>query len=559
MPRVVIEKGPDAGRAFELAREIVFGRGAMPDVSIPHPTISRRHAQIVRIAAGRFALADLGSQNGTTLNGRPLLKPSFLSDGDRFTLGDVELRFESLNGAAPGHRPERPLVKLVDAEPAAPAPRQVMPVDAFADDARADVAALRRRLRIAQELGGELSQSLAEEQVLARTLARLFEVLPQSERGFVMLRGTDGALEAALAQGRDGRPAEIAVSRTLLADAVEHRRGILTSDAMSDARYATATVLDLRLRSVMCAPLVARDEVLGVIHLDGSDPARPFVGDDMALLLAIAGQAALALSAARAHRQALMAERLQQDLEFATRIQNQFLPQRPPRVEGWEFADKYRPASQIGGDYYDFLDLADGRFGVALGDVCGKGIPAALCMAKLSSEVRFRSVGRRSPAEILTRVNQALVRDFAEGMFVTLVLAVVDPATGEGLIASGGHPAPLVRRADGKVEPLESPRSLPVGFDADTAYSDGAFQLGPGDVVALFTDGITEAMQDTDEYGESRLEAALRSSAATAEGALETVLADVASFVGGSPQSDDLTLVCFGQEPGQVTFARGPR
>ena len=244
----------------------------------------------------------------------------------------------------------------------------------------------RKRLQIVAEVSEAISDTLDEQPLLTLIMKKLFQVFPQAERGFIMLteEGQDD-LQAKVALTRSGEPAEFAVSRTLVRDAIDNRRGILSADATGDERYAkTKTVLQLKLRSVICVPMIARGDVFGIIHLDGAE--KNFVKDDIAILIGIARQAAVSLSNARTHARLLKQRLTNEDLSLARKIQSHFLPHQLPQAPGYAFCDFYRSALDIGGDYYDFLSLPESHMGIAVGDVSGKGVSAALCMAKLSSE-----------------------------------------------------------------------------------------------------------------------------------------------------------------------------
>jgi phosphoserine phosphatase RsbU/P len=217
-------------------------------------------------------------------------------------------------------------------------------------------------------------------------------------------------------------------------------------------------------------------------------------------------------------------------------------------VKGWEFADKYAAALEVGGDYYAFLELGDGRVGIAIGDVCGKGVPAALYMARLSGEVRYHSLGQVRPHEILERVNQALCRNMSDDLYVTLQVVVLDPATGICEVASAGHLPPMVRRANGKVEAVDVAGCPPAGFDADARFESRRFDLHPGDVAVLYTDGVTEAMAPGQVlFDDARLMDAMARAEAGPEGVLKSIAAALAEFVRDEPPSDDRAIVCFGR------------
>jgi serine phosphatase RsbU (regulator of sigma subunit) len=302
----------------------------------------------------------------------------------------------------------------------------------------------------------------------------------------------------------------------------------------------------------MCAPLVAHGGgSMGVIQIDTLDQRTPFHKEDLDVLASVAGQAAFAVENAQLHEAALRRQALERDLQLAHKVQQGFLPSRPPEVQGYQFFDFYEPANQVGGDYYDYIPLPGGRLGVIVADVSGKGIPAALLMAKLSAEVRYVLVGSEGPAEALTRLNNGFSTSW-EDRFVTCALAIIDPQTHEVQIANAGHMAPYLRHLDQKVEAVgEEFTGVPLGVAEDFPYEQFSLSLAPGDGLALFTDGFSEAMNmDNDLYGLARLEEQLRREAEGVKQIGELILGDVKQFVGSRSQSDDMCLLCFGRNPG---------
>lgn len=538
MPAFVIESGPQSGRRIPLERDVVVGRGTLPDVALSHPTVSRRHAA-VRITDGdRCSITDLGSDNGTYVNQHQIREPTSLRNGDRVRIGAIELRYEIEEEAPPGT-----VVSYSDDT----APKGVVHVSADWKEADRELG---DRLRVLYEVGEALSGTLDEEALLGRVLDSVFSFFPQAERGFIVVRAEEGdGLVMRAARTRQGAVREIGVSRTLVNDALQSRQAILSADAVGDNRIQTSeTLIALKLRTLVCVPMVAQDKAWGVLQLDSSVSTRPFEKEDVPLLMAIASQAALALAGARMHSRLVRQELLEQDLQHATRIQLQFLPLCPPKVAGWEFADKYRAALEVGGDYYDFLELGGGWVGVAVGDVCGKGVPAALYMARLSSEVRYQSVGQMDPAGITQRVNRSLCRDGGDDMFVTLVIAAIEPSTGKVHFSSAGHLPPLVRRRDGRVETIDVTGAPPAGIMGDVGFHTTTCQLDPGDVAILYTDGVTEAMgPGAEEFGDDRLIEAVGRAEGTPEGIVTSIVDAIDEFVGDEVQSDDTAVVCFGR------------
>jgi len=549
MPVLIVKSGSLSGRRFEFRTDVEIGRAALVDVSLPDPSVSRRHASI-SAREGGWALTDLGSQNGTAVNGKRTREPMALRDGDEIRVGAVPLLFVDQPLSTPPKRPTSS-VNLSDAgQPVLQSMKASAAVDALLSGTPA-ATDLGRRLQLLYDVGSVLSTTLDEEALLGRILDELLAVFPKAEHGIVLFHdaASDALTTAAVRSRSAGGP--LSMSRTIVKDVIQNRRGVLSVDALLDARFPEAESIQLLgIRSVVCVPMMAQEEIHGAITLFSADAANAFDRDDMALLLAIAGQAGLALSRARLHERVVRQELLERDLALARRIQARFLPKGVPGIPGWSFADHYAPALEVGGDYFGYLELPRPYVGVAVGDVSGKGISAALVMAKLGSEVRFQSVARTDPADILGRVNRALTEDLEDGVFVTAALLVLDTASGAARLASAGHPAPLLRRASGEVVPAPSARGLPLGVAETTVFGTTSFALGPGDVAVLYTDGVTEAADPGGALlGEERLKQAVAAANGSPEAVLKAVLDAVSRFAGDEPPSDDITLVCLGSSP----------
>ena len=548
MQKLIIREGPFSGREIPLNRDLILGRGELADISIEDPTLSRRHASITLTPQGCI-ITDLRSGNGTFVNENRIREATPLEHGDRLKLGSLVAEYQNPDSSPRAGVLVSSVRLLDDLQPVLQTMGADHAVALLSQNQKQSVDELRKRLQLVYDVGGAIGQVLDENILLPLILDKLFDVFPQAGRGFVMVYDGEAQLVPKAARLRRGGTTEIAVSRTLIRDAVENRRGILSADASQDERFSMQhTIQTLKIRSVVCVPMIAHAEVVGVIHLDGGEEAsEPFDKDDMALLLGIAGQAALAISNARLHQKMLSQQLVEQDLMLAKRIQMRFLPSEVPAVEGYDFHDDYVAALEVGGDYYDYIELSARHLGIAVGDVSGKGVSGALYMAKLSSDVRYHAAGQTDPAEILTRVNRALARDLEEGMFVTLAFLLLDVETHMVLVASAGHPAPYVRRADGSVIALPVPRNPPVGASAKSVFTKVPFQLEPGDTIVIFTDGVTEAMNAAkQQYGDQRLIDAIRESDGTSSGIITHILRTVKDFAGGHPQSDDITLVCLG-------------
>ncbi|GAF98892.1 unnamed protein product, partial [marine sediment metagenome] len=275
-----------------------------------------------------------------------------------------------------------------------------------------ELSSVNYRLRTLLEIFQSIGTALDEDELLERILDQLFDVFPESGRGFIILRDPDTgmltprAVKKAKPDVTDSEE-RLPISGTIIEYVLERKQAVLSADAMSDDRFPTSqSILDFEMRSVMCAPLMYEDEVLGFILLDTQRIASNYDEEGLTLLAGIANQAALSIANARLHSQLLKRERLEQDLRNARRIQNSFLPTEPPHVGDYEFVDWYGTALEVGGDFYDFIELPGGEVVVVVGDVSGKGITAALMMAQMASNVRFFAGARPQPAELLAKLNQ---------------------------------------------------------------------------------------------------------------------------------------------------------
>jgi sigma-B regulation protein RsbU (phosphoserine phosphatase) len=533
MPLLEIKTGPLAGKKIPLEGSVTLGRGSSADIDLADRSVSRKHA-VIAPKNGAWLLTDLSTPNGTFVEGARVGEPIVLKDGSTLQFGTVEARFEGTSAVpAAAIQEDRGTGSIIMRMPAAG------PSGAEAPSSL--------RLQFLSELGGLLGHTFDEEALLLRILDKLLELLPQAERGSILLKDDgEGSLTPRVARSRDPKAGPVTTSRTLLREVMEKREGILSADALEDKRFSTAgSMFDVGIRSLMCAPILDEGAVYGVIHVDSTRPGFPFGADDMQLLLAVAHLLALALANVRLHSRLLEQELMRHDLALAGKVQQRFLPKEIPSVPGCGIAVEYTPAQEVGGDFYAFLDLEGGRVGLALGDVSGKGVSAALCMARIMSDLRYLAVGQTEPGEILRRLNVSLSGDLDEGMFVTMVLMILEPRSAELKVARAGHPPPLVCEGDGDVVTLAAGDGPALAVDPSAEFSQRQYTLDRQDVVVIYSDGVTEALDPKKGlYGEERLAKAISKAPRSARGVRQAILDDLQTFVRGEPQSDDLTLVC---------------
>jgi serine phosphatase RsbU (regulator of sigma subunit) len=523
------------------------------EILLESSDVSRQHAQVFPLQ-GQYYIKDLGSRNGTFLNGERLRReePQVLRDKDEITICSTVFVFhhaaddEELAAATP------PLVFESDSG----GTTAIMSKVEMSSQALGTLPQLNPQAKIKAllEISQSLGKSLGLDQVLRKLLDGLFRIFVQAERGFVILSDSrTGKLLPRVVKYRRPEAADtIRVSRTILQKVMEAREAILSADATSDSRFRQAeSILDFHIRSLMCAPLVNSDGVvLGAIQIDTLDQRNRFTRDDLELLAAVAYQASFAVENAQLHEAALRQQALARELALAHQVQRNLLPAAPPALDEYEFFAFYEAASELGGDYYDYVPLPGQRWAIVVADVSGKGISAALLMARLSADTRFCLASEATPAAALCRLNRLCCQSRWEDRFVTLTVCVLDPRRHEVTVANAGHPSPLWRSREGRVIPLaEAETQIPLGIDSQVSYSQCAITLAPGDDVVLYTDGITEALDPTDApYELSRLVAQLQHGAARVEELGKQVLDDVRAFVGPRRQSDDMCLVVFGRK-----------
>ena len=409
------------------------------------------------------------------------------------------------------------------------------------------------KLKALIEISRHLGQALGLAEVLPKLLDCLFTIFLQADRGFIVLRdGPAGRLvpKAVKYRRREDRQT-VRISRTIVNNVMASKEAVLSADAATDARFDMAeSIVDFQIRSMMCAPLVNRDGVsLGVIQLDTLDPRNRFKQDDLDVLVSVACQAAFVVENAQLHEAAMRDQVLRHELAMAHEVQRGLLPSAAPRIPEYDFFEFYEPANQLGGDYYDYIELPGGRLAVVVADVSGKGISASLLMARLSAETRYCLASEPSPDQAVGRLNRAFCQSGWEDRFVTMVLAVLDPRRHEVTVVNAGHLPPLLRRGPAAVEAVgEAETRLPLGVDREVDYPQFVFPLAAGDSLVLYTDGITEAMNSQDNlYGSQRLLKLLGSEVDGVGQLGRRILDDVKGFVGARPQSDDMCLTCFGR------------
>ena len=519
---------------------LVIGRGADAGLRLPVASVSRRHAEIHR-EGERVVVEDCGSRNGTRVNGQPVAGRTVLQAGDRLDIAGTVLRVE---GAHP--------VDLTCYNESA----TLVPQEEISwEEVRSQRERKRdRQSRLFQILAdaGELIANPREPEEMYEPILDLVDTALEPERAFILLLEegqADPVIVASRIQGsREGD--SLALSRTMVARVLQHRTSFLTTDPINDPDLDGAmSMVSQSIRTAVAAPLFDNEEVIGLLYADDTRSKR-ISRDELRAFTMLANGIAVAITHARFH--ALEQEKRRQDAQLATasEILDHILPSNLPSVPGWELTASLEPCYEVGGDLYDARLLPDGRLAFFVGDVVGKGLGAALLVSQVLSLARFMIGEQWEPGPLMTRLNREifLTTDFVR--FTTAFLGYLEPDSGRVACVNAGHNPPILVRADGSLETCAT-GSLPIGVLEDTAHEPKEMVMGAGDILALFSDGIPETVNEADEeYGEDRFgRIVAENREAPLEAIVEAVLTDLAAFRGEAEVGDDVTLVLLRRNP----------
>lgn len=538
---------------------ITIGRSGSCGVQVIDKRVSRHHA-VIRRAQGAVVLEDLGSKNGTVLNNERLSGRVKLRSGDRITLGDVVLLYEEEPPSGTSKKSNKAdttqtgrRVKLVTGEldmaheemrvktgTDVPAPPPPVKRDYLGDPFE--------RLKVLYQVAESTRSIFNVEELLARIMDILWSVV-KPYRGIILLRDASSTSLDPVVVRTDETPApEIQVSSTILERCVADRVAILISDAPSDIRFSgTESVIASRIRSAICAPIIFKDYVLGVIYIDSRAAGHIYyTTDDLELISGIANQAAVAITNARLHQRSIEQEKMSRELDIARSIQTNLLPKSFPEVPGVTLTGMSLPARQVGGDFYDVMKLDDGRLAIVVADVSGKGLGAALLTSTVRASLRaeIMRADERSVAQIVATTNIHACRDTSNNMFITLFFAIYDPAKRTLDFTNAGHPHPLLYRASGKHQALETGGCF-LGIMEQVEYASEQVSVSEGDTLIIYTDGVTDTQNAEDErFGTHRLEDAARANLTLTPSEIRDEIYEATlQHRGDRDQFDDLTIV----------------
>lgn len=532
-------------RVIPLTKPVfTIGRKAENDLQMLHDTVSRQHAEI-RYENDGYFLVDVGSKRGTFVNGQRIERVE-LQHLDRIRIGgdeDQQIQFidDSVARAAAIFDSGAHLNlsgSTIDRARSASANDELQKLSRFV------------------EVNQAFKFSLTPDDVLCLIVDAAIEIT-QAERGFLMLRNESGDLEFKVARDRNRNwilGGEFSMSRSVVEEVFRQNRSIIITG--QSAQGGQETVRHLDLRTIACIPLrrfqmsenmdattVFKRDVIGVLYVDSHIYSGSLTETSLRLLESLAFEATKSLESVRLMHEEQEKKNLEQELGVARAVQVALSPTAFVQPEHFEVSAASIPSRHLGGDFYDLQMLDDGRAVFALGDVSGKGIPAALLAAMSQGALQAQFASGESLDRIIQNLNRVLVQKSSSGRFLTLFCAVLD-RQGRFVYVNAGHNLPILARMDGRVDLLTTKSVLLGAFDF-ARYESRTTDLAPGDVVVIYSDGVTEAVNAAGEmFGEDRLEGLVHSSVQlSAEQIRERILDEVLAFTRGLPQGDDITLI----------------
>jgi serine phosphatase RsbU (regulator of sigma subunit) len=564
MADLIIQPKASPSYTVELEKvKTTVGRSSRNDVCLSDPFASRFHIE-VRREGDDYYVADVGSANGTLLNGKLLREKTRLQPRDELRVGETTLAFAqeapstmsqtSVFWSEPAQS-EMPPVTIASMIPAQLTSGFLDAIRTSSDGGSAGMApavsrdAFERRdlMAIVGKVGVALLSDASLDETLKLVIDLVFDAIP-AERGFLFLwEGQELTLKVSRSRAgaADASTADVQISRAISERVFRERVAVLTSDAMHDPRFqGSNSILLSAVRSVMAVPLTLADQTFGMIYVDNPYDSR-FTEDDLQVLTTIAGVASIKIENARLAEERLEKRRLEEELKVASEIQLRLQPSCPPPIEGYAICAYSIPSREIGGDHYDYIDRArQRRTAIALGDVSGKGIGAALMMSSLHAALRAQTKTDHPIRRMMLDLNSYIYENSPENKFLTLFYAELDPTTGDLYYANAGHNQPIVARATGSVERLEA-TGLPIGIMPGATYEEACVRLWPGDVLVVFSDGITESVNTFgEEFTDERLiEVVSKNIHHTANKIRDRIDEALSRFVGSAAPVDDMTLL----------------
>lgn len=508
----------------------VLGRSSECDIPIPGSSVSKRHAKI-EIIGDRVLVSDQGSKNGTLVNGQAVSDQTPIHHGDQLTIGHLSFHLQDTLSSESAQL-------VTDGEVRTPF------TTSFVETWNAMEKGKPRRVLEAVHEAGQLLAERLEVHDLYERMLELVSRFIRADR-LLVLSPDESAEGPAVLAYRGGAPTAnhpLRMSKTLAREVLVEGRSLLTEDASADDRFAgTESIMITGIHSAMAAPLFDNGEILGMMYADSLSRAVVYTQEDLRLLTLLANMTAVKVRNNRLMEIERENERRKRELDVAARIQQNLLPREIPNPPGYEIFGHQTPCHEVGGDLYDVRPLSDGRIWLALGDVTGKGVGAAMLMSNVMAALRILEDETDNPLSLAKRLEDRLSQIVEVGQFVTFFVAILEPATGKLAYVNAGHNPPMILGASG-VRELES-TGAPLTLVPDFVSTAAEAAIDTGETLLIFSDGLSETTTNDVQYDEARLDTVLREPVSGAEQLGERLLEDVEAFRGDAPPLDDLTLL----------------
>ena len=557
-----------------LFETTVLGRHPYCEVVLDHGAVSREHARILR-NNNRYYVEDLHSRNGTFLNSKPVERKQPLFNGDVIRVCDLEFIFYSDSTERPPTASDSVIDVLFDSgqqlvldDSPMREPLHItsqIPLESPTASAvrKKKSSSREQKFRALIDMGRNLG--FQADEALPKLTQNLLKFFPNADSAYLFLKeeGSNQFLLQAFQHRDPGFVSDkMLISRSTLEKAAATKVAILSDDMSGDSWFdGNQSLIDFQICSIMVTPLLDFNRnVFGIVQLDSRSTGQRFDSDDLDMLVDISHQISISYENMRYYEKIAQERALEREMSVAHKVQKGFLPIRPPQVENYGFFDYYQPAQYLGGDYFDYITLPDGRLVVALGDVSGKGVPAALLMAKLSSEVRYSLVTEATLADTMHRLNTVFCEERWDNRFITFLLTCIDTQSHTVTMLNAGHNPPLLCDVcvNEEAADLEQPRvrviadnlkGLPLGISPNSRYEQLQMTLAAGQLIAIYSDGLTDAMNmDGQTYDLARIKEMLATTQAKTVDAIGRNLIDsIRQFSANTPQADDQCLVLFGR------------
>lgn len=552
MPKLFIY--PKKGETFwhNLKKErLTIGRSEDNELPLPDPFSSGHHA-VISPSNGGYLIRDNGSKNGTFLNGKKVQGEVELKKGDEILVGSTRIIYDKevssnveLTEIVSPARNINTIISLRDI-----LKKQDIDTTIQSLTSPADFLKIKADYKSMAVLN-EVSQALVLHQPLNDLLDRIMELISEympMDRGVLMIRqGNPPQLipKVIRINNKNLTRQKILVSQSIINLVLDNHSSVLTTDAMADPRFMMKdSVIKSNIHSAMCVPLWNNREIIGVIYSDRISLLDQFAEDDLRLMTLLANLAAIKIENALLIEKAIEQEKMEKELTLAAQIQKDFLPKQNPACDNFDIAGTNIPCYQVGGDYYDFILIDPCRLGIIVADVSGKGISASLLMASLRAALHSEIHAQYKIEEMASKLNDFVHRSTAPNGFITFFFCELNMEKGELRYLNAGHNPPMIIEKGGKVSRLE-PSGFCLGMFLGATYEAKQVSLNNGDMVVLFTDGITECRsKDNKEYGEDKLISLLKKSAKqTASKIVEKVCEEITEFTAGALPMDDMTFI----------------